>query len=190
MSFLNREELNKIGFKSLGENVKISNKASFYNPNTISIGSDVRIDDFCILSGKIKLGSYIHISAYCGLYGNGGIEMEDFSGLSPRCTLLSTSDDFSGQFMISPMVFDKYTNVQSGKIKIEKFVQIGSGSILLPQVTIAQGSVIGAMSLVKCNTEEWKIYGGIPIQFIKDREKRIIELSKDFIQEKNKIKPN
>lgn len=182
MGFLQYEELDKIGFKSLGKNVKISNKASFYSANTISIGSNVRIDDFCILSGNIELGSHIHISAYCGLYGNGSIEMDDFSGLSPRCTLLSASDDFSGQFMISPMVPEAYTNVKKGKIKIEKFVQIGAGSIILPEVTIAQGGVIGALSLVKHSTEEWKIYGGVPVKYIKDREKKVMELSKTFLQ--------
>jgi galactoside O-acetyltransferase len=183
MGFLSKTELNKIGFKSLGNNVFISDKASFYSPGTIIIGSNVRIDDFCILSGNIKLGNYIHISAYCGLYGKGGIEMGNFSGLSPRCTLLSASDDFSGQFMISPMVSEEFTNVQFGKIKIGEFAQIGAGTVLLPNVNIAKGSVVGAMSLVKKNTEEWKIYGGTPAKFLKHRKKNLKDLSKRFLKE-------
>jgi len=183
MGFLNKEELNRVGFQSIGNNVMISDKASFYNPATISIGSNVRIDDFCILSGKIRLGNYIHISAFCGLYGKGEIEIDDFSGLSPRCTLFSASDDFSGQFMIGPMVSDKYTNVEFGKIEIGKFSQIGAGTVILPKVIIAEGSVIGAMSLVKKNTEKWKIYGGNPIKFLKNREMKIIELSKMVLKQ-------
>ncbi|EAO54015.1 O-acetyltransferase (cell wall biosynthesis) [Bacillus thuringiensis serovar israelensis ATCC 35646] len=62
-SFYSQEELKKIGFLSVGKNVLISKKASIYNPGAISIGNHVRIDDFCILSGKITIGSYSHISA-------------------------------------------------------------------------------------------------------------------------------
>ncbi|MDR2409353.1 MAG: acyltransferase, partial [Bacteroidales bacterium] len=52
-SFFSKEELKDIGFKSVGDNVLISRKASFYSVSNISIGSNVRIDDFCILSGNI-----------------------------------------------------------------------------------------------------------------------------------------
>ena len=50
MGFYSKEQLEKIGFKSLGENVLISDKTSIYSPENISIGNDVRIDDFSILS--------------------------------------------------------------------------------------------------------------------------------------------
>ena len=55
-SFYSQEELMKIGFLSVGKNVLISKKASIYNPSVISIGNNVRIDDFCILSGKVTIG--------------------------------------------------------------------------------------------------------------------------------------
>ena len=76
-SFYSREELSVLGFHSIGENCKISRKASFYSIQNISIGNNVRIDDYCILSGHIKLGNNIHISAYVALYGAKGIEFED-----------------------------------------------------------------------------------------------------------------
>ena len=93
-SFYTNNELAQIGFKSLGENILLSKKASIYGAKDISIGNNVRIDDFCILSGVINLGSNIHISAYCALYGAYGINMEDYTGLSPRCTVFSATDDF------------------------------------------------------------------------------------------------
>jgi hypothetical protein len=58
MAFLGKDVLIQMGFKSLGENVFISDKASFYNIGKIDVGSNVRIDDFCVLSageGGIKL---------------------------------------------------------------------------------------------------------------------------------------
>jgi hypothetical protein len=83
-SFYCENELKSLGLKSFGKNVLISRKASIYSPELITLGNSVRIDDFCILSGNISLGSYIHISAYSALFGKYGIKMNDFSGLSPR----------------------------------------------------------------------------------------------------------
>ena len=55
------------------------NKASIYNPEMVRIGSNVRIDDFCMLSGEITLHNYIHVSAYSALYGKFGIELHDLT---------------------------------------------------------------------------------------------------------------
>lgn len=173
-SFYTREELFQIGFNNLGENVLISRKASIYSPEMITIGNHVRIDDFCLLSGEITLGDYIHISAYSALYGKYGIIMEDYTGLSPRTTIFSASDDFGGDFLISPMVKDEYTNIMGGKVTIKRYSQIGAGSIILPDLTIYEGVAIGALSLVKRSIEEWSIYGGNPIKFIKKREKGLL----------------
>lgn len=171
MAFLSTQELAKLGLKSFGENVQISDKASIYSPHLISIGSHVRIDDFCILSGEITLGNYIHIGAYCALYGKFGIQMDDYTGLSPRCTLFSASDDFSGNYLISPMVPDEFTNVKGGLILIQKYVQIGANTVILPDVTIHEGVAVGAMSLVKHNLKPWGIYAGAPTKWLKEREK-------------------
>lgn len=54
-SFLSQKELEEIGFCSYGTNVKISRYARIYSPEKIKIGDNVRIDDFCILSGKITV---------------------------------------------------------------------------------------------------------------------------------------
>ena len=99
-SFYTEEELVNLGLKSYGENVKLSRFAKLYSPQTIIIGNNVRIDDFCILSGRITIGSNIHISAYVALYGGYGIELEDYSGISPRTSVFSAMDDFSGDFFI------------------------------------------------------------------------------------------
>jgi acetyltransferase-like isoleucine patch superfamily enzyme len=177
-SFYSEKELQSIKFKSIGKNVMISRFARFYGEDNIEIGSNVRIDDFCILSGEIKLGNYIHISAYSGLYGKHGIEMNDYSGLSPRCTVFSASDDFSGDYMVGPMVESRYTNVMGGKVLIKKYSQIGSNTVILPCVTIGEGAVVGAMSLVLNDLDAWKIYKGIPAVYYKDRSIKLLDYIK------------
>lgn len=173
-SFYAQKELKRLGLKSIGTNVLISRFAQFYSVENIEIGDHVRIDDFCLLSGKIKLHSHIHIGAYCALYGHYGIEMEDYSGLSPRCTVFSATDDFSGEYLIGPMADSRCTNVKGGKIIFKKYSQIGSNCVVLPNVTVAEGAVAGAMSLVRQNLEPWTINSGIPAKFIKTRSKNLL----------------
>ena len=177
MAFLNKWQLYSLGLKSYGTNVLISDKASFYGNSEISIGNNVRIDDFCILSGNITLGNNIHIGAYSALYGKFGIVMEDFTGLSPRCTIFSATDDFSGNYLISPMNLPEYCNVIGGLVTLKKFVQIGAGTIIMPDLTIGQGSAIGAMSFVNQIIDNWQIWAGIPVRFIKPRHDLIVTIA-------------
>lgn len=175
-SFYTKEELSNLGFKELGNNVLISKKTSIYYPSKIRIGDHVRIDDYCILSGLITLGSHIHISAFCALYGSQSIVMDDYTGLSPRCTIFSATDDFSGNFLIGPMVDEKFTNVKGGKVLIKKYSQIGASCVILPNLTIEEGVVVGSMSFVNKSLDEWGVYVGVPAKRIKDRSKNLLRL--------------
>jgi len=175
-SFYSKDELAKLGFKTIGSNILISRFARFYGTEKMEIGNHVRIDDFCILSGNIKLGNHVHISAYSALYGKFGIEMQNYSGLSPRCTVFSASDDFSGDFYIGPMIDQRFTNVKGGKVKIGKYSQIGCNCVVLQGVTIFDGVAVGAMSLIIKDLPAWKIYKGIPAKYLKERSKRLLEL--------------
>ncbi|MDR1725760.1 MAG: hypothetical protein LBR28_05150, partial [Bacteroidales bacterium] len=158
-----------------GSNVLISRKCSLYSPEKISIGDNVRIDDFCILSGDITIGNQVHIAAFCALYGSLGIVMEDYTGLSPRCIVFSASDDFSGEYLMSPMNDVTTTNVTGGKVIIKRCSQIGACCIIFPSLTIGEGVAVGAMSLVNEDLEEWGIYTGIPARRIKERSKGLLK---------------
>lgn len=173
-SFYSDSELKEIGFKSVGKDVKISRKASIYSPQRISIGENVRIDDFCILSGSLTIGSHIHISAYVALYGAMGIVIEDYSGISPKSVVYSAMDDFSGDYLIGPIHPDECTNVQGGTVRICKYVQIGSNCVVFPDLEIGEGAVVGACSLVRNDIEEWSISYGIPAIKHKDRNKGLL----------------
>ena len=152
-SFYSEMELQSMGFKSIGKDCKISRHASFYGVSNIIIGNNVRIDDFCILSGNITLGNNIHISAYVALYGSMGITLEDYTGISPRSTIYSAMDDFNGDYLIGPIHKTEDINVTGGKVLMKQFSQIGCNSVVFPNVTIAEGCVIGAFSMVKTSTQ-------------------------------------
>lgn len=174
--FYTISELKAIGFKKHGSNALISRKASIYSPDKISIGNNTRIDDFCILSGEIHIGSYVHISAYTALYGKYGIFIEDFAGLSPRCTVFSATDDFSGEYMVGPMIDSKYTNVFGSSVTMKKYSQVGCNCVIFPDVTIGEGTAVGAMSLIIENLKPWSIYRGIPATFLKKRSANLLKI--------------
>ena len=179
-SFYSERELQEIGFRSIGRNVKLSRKASIYSPEKITIGDNVRIDDFCILSGKITLGSNIHISAYVALYGAMGIVIEDYSGISPKSVVYSAMDDFSGDYLIGPIHPEETTNVTGGVVMIKRFVQIGSNTVVFPKLVIGEGVVVGACSLVNKSLDDWGIYLGIPAKRLKDRRKGLLRFVEEY----------
>lgn len=182
-SYYSIDELNKLGLASFGNNVLISRKASIYGASNINIGNNVRIDDFCILSGKINIGNYIHIAPYTALYGGDkGIKMNDFTAISSKSVVYSVSDDYTGEAMTNPMLPDKYKKIQSLEVIIEKHVIIGAGCIVLPGVVLKEGSSFGAMTLINKSSEPWSINAGIPFKKIKNRSKNLLELEKEFME--------
>ena len=181
MGFYSEKELKEVGFLQIGKNVLISKKTSIYFPEKMEIGDNVRIDDFCILIGRIKLGRNIHIGGFS--YVNGGkvgIEMDDYSGLSQRCSLYSQSDDYSGTTMTNPTVPDEYKMVKSGKIVLGKHVIVGASSVILPGVHIAEGASIGAMSLVNKDIDEWTVNCGVPCKKIRSRKRDLLSLQMKY----------
>ena len=181
-SFYSIEELKTLGFKELGTNVLISKKASLYGTHNMSIGNNVRIDDFCILSGNITIGSYVHIAAYTALFaGKKGIILEDFAGISSRCAVYAETDDYSGAALTNPMIPDEFRNVMGGPVIFKKHALIGSGSTILPNVIVEEGVSVGSMSLVNKSLAAWGIYVGIPCKRLKDRSKKMLDLEKQFL---------
>ena len=183
MSFLSDSELQAMGFASLGKNVRLSSKASIYGVERISIGSNVRIDDFAILSageGGIEIGNYVHIALQASLVGKGRIVVKDFANISGRVGVYSSNDDYSGEFMSNPCMPEEYTNVLFDEVVIGEHAIIGSGSIVLPGVHLGKGCAIGAQSLVKEDCEAFGIYAGSPVKFIKKRKEDLLQVEKGF----------
>ncbi len=185
-SFYTEDELKEIGFRKIGKNIHISRKASIYTPELISIGNHVRIDDFCILSGEITIGSYIHISAYTALYGKYGIVIDDFVTISGRVMVYSQNDDYSGDYLTNPTVPAEYTNVSGGTVHFKKHSIVGAGCIILPALTLGVGACLGGMSLLKTNIPDWEIYVGVPAKKKGIRSQKLLKA--ELLVSQNEIK--
>jgi acetyltransferase-like isoleucine patch superfamily enzyme len=188
MAMLSRSVIKSMGFSSVGENVLISDQASFYNCKNISLGNNVRIDDFCVFSagdGGIFIGNYVHVAVYTSLIGSGVITLSDFCNLSSRVAIYSSNDDYSGAVMTNPMVPSKYTDVTQADVFLGKHVIVGSGSIILPGSSLAEGAAVGALSLVNKNCRPFGIYAGVPVVYIRARQKKLLDLEKKLLSETN-----
>lgn len=182
MSYYKDEELKNIGFALVGEKVLISRHARFYNPHNIYLGSNIRIDDFCVLSAgkEIIIEDYVHLAVGCLLIGHERIYLSKFCGLSSRVSIYSSTDDYSGNYLTNPTVPNEYRNVCSGSVFIGKHVIIGSGSVILPNVNLEEGVAIGALSVIRKNCKSYGVYLGNPARYLKDRSRKIVELEKQF----------
>lgn len=149
--FLTDKEIKNIGFKKVGINVKISERAVFYSPENISMGDYARIDDFVIISAgtEVTIGRYVHIGCYASIIGKGIVLMQDFSGISCGVRIFSSSDPYNGNYMTNPTVPEEFRCTRHDDVILGRHVVVGANSIILPGVTLNDGVAVGAMSLVK-----------------------------------------
>ncbi|MDG6777366.1 acyltransferase [Thiomicrorhabdus sp. zzn3] len=182
LSYLNENELSEMRFKSLGANVKISSRASIYNPELIEIGDNSRIDDFCVISGNLRIGRNVHITPQCLVAGGEpGLEIEDFVALAYGVKVFTHSDDYSGRTMTNSTVPKEYKQEIKMSVVIGRHSIVGAGSIIMPGVNLGEGTSVGANSLVLKSTERWSVVVGSPAKKIKDRERGLLELEKQYL---------
>ena len=188
MAALDRAALEGMGFAALGRNVMISERASLFRCANISIGDNVRIDDFCVLSagdGGIHIGNHVHVAVYTSLIGRGRITLDDFCNLSSRVSIYSSSDDYSGATMTNPTVPARYTGVTHADVHVGRHVIIGCGSVVLPGVRLEEGVAVGALSLVKDSCAPFGIYAGNPARRVRERQQDLLALERRFLAEQS-----
>jgi acetyltransferase-like isoleucine patch superfamily enzyme len=183
MSYHSRTSLESMGFKALGKNVLISDKASIYNPGQIELGDNVRIDDFCVLSGKLAFGRNVHIAVFVNLAGGEeGIVMGDFSGVAYGGQVFTQSDDYTGRSLTNPTVPDEFKRETKARITIGRHCIVGASSLVFPGVTLGEGTAVGAMTMVTKSTDPWSVYFGVPARKIKDRKKDLLALEARYLE--------
>ena len=141
----NRIFMNK--FFSCGSNLKVFGKVIVKDPNTISIGQDVKLNDGCKLLGRT--GSTITIG--------------DRVTLSSNVTVLSSGYD------INEWIINKIKKHVSMNTYIGDDVWICANSTIVGDVKITgKFVVIGAGSVVTEDiSESYCLYAGVPAKLIK-----------------------
>ena len=184
--YYDEHDLKEAGFKSIGRNVKIAKNCTIIGIENIEIDDNVRIDGYCTIvalgPGWLHLGKFIHIGGYCLLSAGNGIYMDDFSGLSQGVKVYSKTDDYTGHHLTNPTVPEEYTGITGGTVTLGRHVIIGAGSVILPKVSIGEGSSVGALSLVTKSLDSWGVFLGSPAKKLKNRSKKLLELEAQLKQ--------
>jgi maltose O-acetyltransferase len=113
-----------------------------------SIGRDVFIGEDLIISDELHDKNVI--------IGNR-------ASIAPRVTLVTSSGPNSSR--IRP-----YVKVVNGCVRIEQDAWIGTGSIILPNITIGKGAVVGAGAVVTKDVPPYTVVVGVPASAIKKLE--------------------
>ena len=133
----------------------------------LSVGNNFKIWHRCLLTtgiGRIIIGNNGHLGV--DVYINatkGNVIIGDNVAIAPKTQIFSYSDDYEPQQIIG-----EYHKV--GDVNIGDNVLIGSGSIILPGITINNGAIIGAGSVVTKDVPSNTIVAGVPAIKIKMRE--------------------
>jgi acetyltransferase-like isoleucine patch superfamily enzyme len=168
-------ELRAMGIKC-GSNVLVHRTVQFFGSNIV-LGSNVRIDCFCVITSgeRVAIGDHVHLGSYVCVIGAAGVIIDDFSGISARCTLFSTSDDYSGGHLTNPTVPSAYRKVTAMPIKLERHSLLGSSCVVMPGVTIHKGAAVGALSFVNKSVPEFVVATGNPIRKVGVRNREELE---------------
>lgn len=182
MAYLTNDELLAMGFRKLGQNVQVSTRAAIYEPHLIELGDNVRIDDFCVVSGRVSLGRNVLITVFCNIAGGqAGVFIGDFSCLAYGCHVFSQNEDYSGRYLNNSTLPRDLRRETKKPVYIGRHCIVGTHCVIVPGVTLADGTSVYAQSLVTKPTQPWSIYFGSPARRIKTRRQDMLELEKQYL---------
>jgi len=153
-------------------NVFIDQNVFFAHPKTVELKEFSYIDKgVIIMSLTAKIGRRVHIAPRCFVSGGGEFEIEDYACIATNSSIITSTEVLKdGARCSGPMVSAPQRNVLRGKVIIQKDAFIGTNVTILPNVTVAQGSVAAAGVTLSKSTEPWGIYFGGKIQKLSTRE--------------------
>ena len=176
-------------FKQIGNEVKLFDKSVFLKPENISLSDNIQIDDFVFFNGgkNTVVEHNVHIATFVSIVGGGELHIGCFSGIAAGCRMITGSDDYSGDYLAGPTIPPEYTNVMRGKITLESHVLLGTNVVIMPDVTIGEGSVIYSGAIVVEDIEPWGIYAGAyKPKRIRDRNKyKVLSHEYDYYKKYN-----
>ena len=156
----------------VGDDVIISEFSEIRYKDKVIIGKHNAIDFGFVCSTQLTIGNFCHISPHVSIIGGKAASfiMHDFCFLSSGARIVCATEKFRGDGLIGPMIPEEYKDIVLNKeVMMDKHCGVLTNAVVLPGVTMAEGSILGANSLLKEDTEPWTIYAGNPAVPIKKR---------------------
>lgn len=153
----------------IGKNVNIDSSAIFrvIRDSKIIIGDNTSINHgVCLMTygGNIEIGTACDINPYTIIYGHGNTKIGKKVLIAGHCMIIPSNHNYKDT---NKPIADQ-GNTSKG-IVIQDDVWIAHGCTILDGVTIGQGSIVAAGSVVREDIPPYTIYGGVPAKYIKNR---------------------
>lgn len=144
----------------MAPNVFIDQNVFFAHPKGVFLSEFSFIDkNVIIMSKTARVGRRVHIAPNVFVSGGGHFEIEDYACVATNSNIITSTETLKeGTRCSGPMVSADQRNVLRGKVVIKKDAFVGANVTILPNVTMAEGSVAGAGVTVARDTEAWGIY--------------------------------
>ena len=171
---MTERDLLAVGFMSVGSNCLVDSRALILGAELISLGSNVRVDAFSVLSsqgGRIEVSNNVHVATGVVVYGGGGVVLGAGSGLAAGVKLLSATDDYLGGNLTNPTMPDNLRAVSYAPVALRDHAVVGVNSVILPGSTIGFGAAVGALTLVKGVVQDHQVVAGNPMRVVWQRDK-------------------
>jgi acetyltransferase-like isoleucine patch superfamily enzyme len=153
----------------IGEGNRFHKNASikFYKPGKVKIGEDNEFLDGAKLisyGGDIVIGNHCSINPYTLIYGHGaGVTIGDRVLIAGHCVIISANHNFLD--IAKPI---QQQGISSKGVTIKDDVWIGAGCQILDGVTLENGAVIAAGSVVTKSVNPYTIVAGVPAKILKN----------------------
>ncbi|HXB73619.1 MAG TPA: acyltransferase [Candidatus Acidoferrales bacterium] len=154
--------------RRFGHGVVVRTGVGFQHLETFEIGDGVfigaqaylqgRHDGRFLIGNKVWLGPQTYFDAR-------DLEIGDYVGWGPGAKVLGSQH--TGMPVDVPIV---QTDLEVGAVRVGAWADIGTNSTLLPGVTVGNGSIVGAGSVVTRDVEPFAIVAGVPARFLRWRE--------------------
>ena len=142
-------------------------KALYLRMQGAEVGDDILMERAIIVKGaqKLKIGSHVGIGSFTLMTCSGGVSIEDYVMISTGCRILSANHK------VAPVGEQyRYAGHRLAPVHLKRGCWIATNTIVLPGVTIGEGAVVIAGSLVTKNVPDFAYVGGVPAKFIMYRE--------------------
>ena len=186
-----RQEYYRGLLRRMGTNVRIGCGVTFLNPQFISLGDSVTIDDHCTLRAKgepgitidegtrlqygvyldsetaigyIHVGKRVYIGTGSSLFGHSGLEIGDDTLMAQNITITPYSHKFD-----DPAQLIKVQGGNTRKMTIGRDCYIGKAVSIVYTADIGEGSVVGSGSVVVRTVPPFSIAVGVPAKVIRKR---------------------
>ncbi len=140
----------------------------------VRIGQFTLIDRYCLLvasEGWIEIGQRCHLAPHVLVLGHGGVTIGDYVGIGAGAKIYSISEwPGGGKRLCGPMVPAEHRGLRRAPVRLEQDSFLGAGAVVLPGVTVGQGAVVGANSVVARDVPPWTIVMGVPAMPIGRRD--------------------